>query len=96
METITVGTCSLCGGAVQTPRYWASVEPAPKTCSQCGATAANHGPVIDMAQRRQQVTTETMFIGPGLVPYKAEGMTQLDPEAAQILADNLWDMYQES
>jgi len=39
---------------------------------------------------------ETTFIGPGLVPYKAEGMTQLDPEAAQVLADNLWDMYQES
>lgn len=37
-----------------------------------------------------------MFIGPGLVPYEAEGMTQLDPEASQVLADNLWDLYTRS
>jgi hypothetical protein len=66
------------------------------TCSHCGATAANHGPVIDMVPRRQIPTTETMFIAPGLVKYKAKGMTQLDPDAAQIIADNLWDLYKES
>lgn len=34
-----------------------------------------------------------MFIGPGRVPYNAEGMTPLDPESAQVLADNLWDLF---
>lgn len=96
MTYVTISNCSLCGGEVQTPASWCSILPPPTTCASCGATPARHGPVIDMAPRRQQATTETMFIGPGLVPYKAEGMTQLDPEAAQVLADNLWDMYQES
>ena len=45
----TLGTCSLCGGAVQVPLVWASVIPPKPTCSSCGAVkAGGHGPVIPM------------------------------------------------
>jgi hypothetical protein len=45
----TVGTCSLCGGAVMTPVVWMGILPPTPTCSGCGALAAvGHGPVIPM------------------------------------------------
>lgn len=45
----TIGTCSLCGGAVQVPMFWGgSVPPTPR-CSNCNATKKNvYGGVIDM------------------------------------------------
>ncbi len=42
------GTCSLCGGPVSVPDNWMCGIPAVPTCEQCGATAAQHGPVIPM------------------------------------------------
>src|SRR5690606_38862084 len=48
MNAQTIGTCSLCGGAVTLPHVWHSVVPPVPTCSTCGATAARHGPVIPM------------------------------------------------
>jgi len=48
MTCVTVGTCSLCGGAVRIPAVWMGTIPPSPTCSQCGAVS--HGPVIDMAQ----------------------------------------------
>jgi len=45
----TVGTCSICGGAVQLPLAWWSVVPPVPTCSRCGAVQRQaYGPVIDM------------------------------------------------
>jgi hypothetical protein len=58
MNTQTVGTCSICGGAVTLPTmYWSVVPPVP-TCSRCGAMARSSGPVIPMAPapRRSTVT----------------------------------------
>lgn len=44
-----VGTCSLCGGAVQVPDVWMGIIPPVPTCLSCGATRADrHGPVIPM------------------------------------------------
>lgn len=48
---MTCGTCSLCGGRVTVPDHWLSVVPPTPTCEQCGAVAAEHGPVIPMVQR---------------------------------------------
>ena len=45
---MTVGTCSICGGEVRVPSVWMGVVPPTPTCSKCGATAAQHGPVIPM------------------------------------------------
>lgn len=54
--TRTLGTCSLCGGAVTVPTAWLGVHPPTPTCSSCGATAAAHGPVIPM--RREPSETD--------------------------------------
>lgn len=43
-----IGTCSQCGGAVSVPDAWGGVIPPTPTCTQCGAVAANHGPIIPM------------------------------------------------
>lgn len=45
-----IGTCSHCGGPVQTPDVWGGILPPTPTCTQCGAVAANHGPVIPMVE----------------------------------------------
>lgn len=48
-NTTTLGTCSLCGGAVTVPTVVGSVVLPTPTCSQCGAVPAQaHGPVIPM------------------------------------------------
>ncbi len=47
----TIGTCSECGGAVVLPEFYHSVVPPKPTCANCGAVAAEHGPVIQMAKR---------------------------------------------
>lgn len=53
-----IGTCSICGGAVQTPDIWHGIVPPTPTCTQCGAHKADHGPVIDMKPApRQDVVT---------------------------------------
>ena len=45
----SVGTCSLCGGAVTLPDVWMGTTPPIPACSRCGATPKNpHGPLIDM------------------------------------------------
>ena len=43
-----IGTCSRCGGTVTVPDVWGGVIPPTPTCSACGATAAGHGPIIQM------------------------------------------------
>lgn len=53
----TIGTCSLCGGAVTVPSVWMGVIPPVPTCSGCGARAAEaHGPVIPMKPAPRYVT----------------------------------------
>lgn len=66
-NTQTIGTCSLCGGAVTLPIVWHGIVPPAATCSSCGAVAAQHGPVIPMrpARRRWQPTAAP---DPYLVP----------------------------
>lgn len=48
-----VGTCSICGGQVCVPSVWGGIIPPIPTCAQCGAQAAQHGPVIAMRPRPQ-------------------------------------------
>lgn len=43
-----IGTCSLCGGPVESPDAWLGTLPAPATCKNCGAVRPQHGPVIEM------------------------------------------------
>lgn len=64
MNDMTVGTCSICGGAVVVPTVWMSIIPPVPTCSQCGATAAQHGPLIQMQPRRlyRMTTTNTTCV----------------------------------
>lgn len=48
-NTNTIGTCSLCGGAVTVPSLWGGIIPPTPTCSRCGAVPREpHGPVIPM------------------------------------------------
>lgn len=54
MSEQTIGTCSLCGGAVRCPRVYHSVIPPTPKCAHCGARAAQHGPVIPMEPARPQ------------------------------------------
>ncbi len=58
MNDQTIGTCSLCGGAVTVPGvYWSIVAPTP-TCSMCGAVPLEaHGPVIPMRRAPQYPVT---------------------------------------
>lgn len=45
----TVGTCSLCNGAVMIPDMWGGIIPPVPTCPRCGSTAqAPHGKIIPM------------------------------------------------
>lgn len=48
MSNMTVGTCSICGGRVSVPMVWHGIIPPTPTCENCGAVAAQHGPVIPM------------------------------------------------
>lgn len=51
MSTKTIGTCSLCGGAVTVPDPWMGVTPPTPTCSKCNAVPAHaHGPTIPMVR----------------------------------------------
>ena len=44
-----IGTCSKCGGPVETPTIWNGINPPVPTCRVCGATKKKpFGPVIDM------------------------------------------------
>lgn len=59
MTSYTIGTCSICGGRVSVPAVYHSIIPPVPTCDRCGATAAQHGPVIPMTPRQTVVTTTT-------------------------------------
>lgn len=51
----TIGTCSICGGAVTTPMHWGGLFPPIPTCKDCGAIAQpNYGAVIPMQPRPQR------------------------------------------
>jgi len=64
MADFTIGTCSLCGGAVRLPAAWYGTVPPIPTCASCGATAKQpHGPVVDMESSR--TLTSDRFIIPG-------------------------------
>jgi hypothetical protein len=53
----TIGTCSICGGAVVTPDVWLGVVPPTPECSSCGAQPRrSHGPVIEMRPSRIDLT----------------------------------------
>lgn len=54
-----IGTCSLCGGPVETPDAWLGTLPAPATCKHCGAVRPQHGPVIDM--RRPEPVSDSVL-----------------------------------
>jgi hypothetical protein len=51
-----LGTCSVCGGAVTTPRHWGGVTPPIPTCRKCGATKKRpHGHVIEMEPKSERL-----------------------------------------
>jgi len=52
MSDAVIGTCSICGGQVATPSLWGGIIPPTPHCLKCGASAANHGPVIQMQKIR--------------------------------------------
>lgn len=53
MSERTIGTCSICGGAVTVPQYWLGIHPPTPSCSTCGAMPVlPHGPVIPMRPRQ--------------------------------------------
>lgn len=62
-DYLPIGTCSLCGSAVVIPKVWMSVIPAIPTCSSCGATAAQHGPVIPMTPAPVSYAPKTWVYG---------------------------------
>lgn len=65
-EDRTIGTCSICGGAVTVPGVWWGICPPTPTCTGCGAVAASHGPVIPMVPAPRQfatITYEPYFVG---------------------------------
>lgn len=56
MSTRTIGTCSLCGGAVTVPDPWMGVTPPTPQCSRCHAVPVeSHGPVIPMHKPRGRI-----------------------------------------
>lgn len=58
MTMTTHGTCSECGGPVQSPMHWGGNEPPPKKCTRCGAVPNNEfGPVIPMKNNRSKGIT---------------------------------------
>lgn len=72
-ESVTVGTCSLCGGPVQVPKHCLSVVPPTPTCAKCGARPKqDHGPIIEM--ERPQPSTEIRWgykmAGPEVCEYE--------------------------
>lgn len=53
------GTCSLCGGRVETPSGWYGIHPPVPMCVNCGATPKHpHGPVIEMAPPNPRQSNE--------------------------------------
>lgn len=64
----TIGTCSICGGQVCVPHIWMSVNPPVPQCAQCGAVAANHGPVIPMKPMTVQYNTTKVWKLTGNAP----------------------------
>jgi hypothetical protein len=53
MGTRSVGTCSLCGGAVVVPDWYLSTVPPTPRCASCNAVpVAPHGPVVAMRPYR--------------------------------------------
>jgi hypothetical protein len=45
---MNVGRCDKCFGTVTVPNVWHGIYPPVPTCSECGATAKNKDPVIEM------------------------------------------------
>ena len=59
MSLKTIGTCSLCGGAVVVPTAFHSMNPPIPQCVRCKATPRHaHGPVIEMQPSPQRAATQ--------------------------------------
>ena len=49
MNSITIGTCSLCSGRVSVPTAWYGTKKPTPTCEKCKAvTEQSYGPTIKM------------------------------------------------
>jgi len=57
----TIGTCSICGGAVTVSSAWGSIIPQVPSCSSCGAKQAQHGAVIPMVPAKKPETLAKVF-----------------------------------
>lgn len=60
-----IGTCSLCGGCVVGPTVWHGINQPPVWCETCGATGADHGPVIKMTRLPRSITSTGTTIRTG-------------------------------
>lgn len=64
----TIGTCSICGGAVTVPSIWGAIVPPTPSCSACGATKRkSHGPVIDMEGGRHATSRRITSDGASVI-----------------------------
>lgn len=72
MSVQILGTCSICGGRVVVPTIWWGVVPPQPTCEGCNATAASHGPVIQMKPRHVYQTTTITSAGTGAWHFEKE------------------------
>lgn len=60
-----IGTCSLCGGPVESPDAWLGMLPAPATCKNCGAVRPQYGPVIEMHRPASPLPTPSPLFDTG-------------------------------
>ena len=74
-QGVTVGTCGLCGGQVTVPGVWQSIIPPVPTCEACGASVAEHGPVLPMNPLTRPVVTPAGGTGDaGLMMLATKGV----------------------
>ena len=58
----TIGTCSICGGAVVVPQFWGGATPPVPSCNSCGATKRNaFGEVIQMEEAKGRTLTNLIM-----------------------------------
>lgn len=82
----TIGTCSICGGAVTQPDNWHWATPPPPRCQSCGAKPKQpHGAVIEM----DRVITQDLLIAAREQLVKERERRQKDSEEREALIEKL-------
>lgn len=82
----TIGTCSICGGRVTIESSWYATIPQTPTCEDCGATAAQHGPVIPMRPARGKQWQDK-----GTSGYSPFVTTSAQADVERFMRSDGWD-----